>query len=44
VTQFVKTGLLDKRARKDNLCTLVPKTLPSGLRPLEFEACTPPRH
>jgi cytochrome c peroxidase len=39
VTQFVKTGLLDERAKKDNLCALVPKTLPSGLRPLEFEAC-----
>ena len=39
VTQFIKTGLLDERAKKDNLCALVPKTLPSGLRPLEFEAC-----
>ncbi|MCM3879393.1 MAG: hypothetical protein ND807_04715 [Vicinamibacterales bacterium] len=44
VTQFVKTGLLDRRARKENLCGLVPKTLPSGLRPLEFEACHFPSH
>jgi cytochrome c peroxidase len=44
VTQFVKTGLLDKRAQKENLCDLVPTTLPSGLRPLEFEACVRQRH
>ena len=39
VTQFVKTGLLDPRARKENLCDLAPKALPSGLRTLTFEDC-----
>jgi cytochrome c peroxidase len=44
VTQFVRSGLLDRRAEKEDLCSLVPKTLPSGLRPLEFEACKHPGH
>jgi cytochrome c peroxidase len=39
VTQFVKTGLLDARAEKENLCALVPKKLPSGLKTLDFEGC-----
>jgi cytochrome c peroxidase len=39
VTQFVKTGLLDPRARKENLCGLIPKLLPSGLPVLTFEGC-----
>jgi cytochrome c peroxidase len=38
---FMRDGLLDKRARKENLCKLVPATVPSGLLPLEFEACQP---
>ena len=36
---FVRTGLLDSRAKKENLCRLVPSKLPSGLKPLNFEAC-----
>ena len=39
VTQFVKTGLLDPRAKKENLCTLIPKFVPSGLKMLTFEGC-----
>lgn len=39
LTQFVRTGLLDKNASKENLCTLVPRKLPSGLVPMNFEGC-----
>ena len=39
VTQFVKTGLLDPRAKKENLCGLVPKLVPSKLKVLTFEDC-----
>ena len=39
LTQFVKTGLLDRRAMKENLCDLVPKLVPSRLPVLTFEAC-----
>ncbi len=39
VTQFVRTGLLDRRALKENLCNLVPRVVPSGLPVLTFEAC-----
>jgi cytochrome c peroxidase len=39
VTQFVKTGLLDPRAKKENLCALIPKSVPSKLPVLTFEAC-----
>jgi cytochrome c peroxidase len=39
VTQFVKTGLLDPRARKEFMCQLVPKVVPSRLPVLTFEAC-----
>ena len=36
---FVKTGLLDPRAKKENLCKLIPKVVPSGLPVLTFEGC-----
>lgn len=36
---FVGQGLLDRRARPRNLCSLVPESLPSGMRPLVFEGC-----
>jgi len=36
---FVRTGLLDRRADRQNLCALIPATLPSGMQPLRFEAC-----
>jgi cytochrome c peroxidase len=39
VTQFVRTGLLDPRAKKENLCGLVPKSVPSKLKVLAFEDC-----
>jgi cytochrome c peroxidase len=39
VTQFVKTGLLDPRAKKENLCGLIPKSVPSRLGVLTFEDC-----
>jgi cytochrome c peroxidase len=41
LVQFVRTGLLDKRAEPQNLCALVPPTLPSGMEPLRFEGCPP---
>jgi cytochrome c peroxidase len=37
---FVRTGLLDTRAERQNLCWLIPSTLPSGMAPLRFEECT----
>jgi cytochrome c peroxidase len=36
---FVRDGLLDDRARKDNLCRLVPRSVPSGFTVLQFEGC-----
>jgi cytochrome c peroxidase len=38
---FVRNGLLDERARKQNLCRLVPSTLPSGFPTMRFETCPP---
>lgn len=40
---FVKNGLLDPRAEKQNLCHLQPRALPSGLPALQFEGCRNPR-
>jgi cytochrome c peroxidase len=39
---FVRTGLLDERAERRNLCSLIPVTLPSGMRALDFEQCPQP--
>ena len=36
---FVRDGLLDKRAEKQNLCTLLPKAVPSGVSLMQFEQC-----
>jgi cytochrome c peroxidase len=36
---FVRTGLLDSRAERQNLCQLIPATLPSAMTPLRFENC-----
>ena len=36
---FVRYGLLDERARKENLCKLVPRRVPSGFSVLQFERC-----
>jgi cytochrome c peroxidase len=38
---FVADGLLDDRAKKHNLCKLVPASVPSGLLAMEFEGCRP---
>ena len=37
--RFVSDGLLDRRARPQSLCELVPEALPSGFRPLKFQGC-----
>ena len=39
LTQFVTTGLLDRRALRENLCQLVPRVVPSGLPVLTIEGC-----
>jgi cytochrome c peroxidase len=36
---FVSNGLLDPRASRNSLCSLVPTSLPSGMPPLRFQAC-----
>jgi cytochrome c peroxidase len=36
---FVRDGLLDDRVRRQNLCALIPVTVPSGALPLRFEGC-----
>jgi cytochrome c peroxidase len=40
---FIKEALLDSRARKQNLCQLVPASVPSGQPTLRFEGCPTPR-
>ena len=40
LVSFVREGLLDGRARKANLCPLVPETVPSGMAVLTFEGCS----
>lgn len=36
---FVRDGLMDDRALKQNLCRLVPATVPSGFPTMRFETC-----
>jgi cytochrome c peroxidase len=36
---FVRDGLLDERAKKENLCKLVPRSVPSGSPVLQFQGC-----
>jgi cytochrome c peroxidase len=36
---FVRDGLLDERATRQNLCRLVPQTVPSGFPAMRFENC-----
>jgi cytochrome c peroxidase len=36
---FVRDGLLDERARKQNLCPLIPEAVPSGLSIPKFQQC-----
>ena len=37
---FVRDSLLDARAKKDNLCRLVPRSVPSGSAVLQFQGCS----
>jgi cytochrome c peroxidase len=39
VVTFVRTGLFDSHAERQNLCSLVPESLPSGMIPPRFEDC-----
>jgi cytochrome c peroxidase len=39
LVSFVRGALLDERVRKENLCGLVPRAVPSGLPVLQFEDC-----
>ena len=39
LVSFVRDGLLDQRVKPENLCKLVPSSVPSGLPVLDFEAC-----
>src|SRR5262245_55190559 len=39
---FVRDGLMDDRAKKQNLCKLVPNTVPSGFSALRIETCPNP--
>lgn len=39
LVRFVAEGLLDERARKENLCRLVPASVPSGRPVLKFSGC-----
>jgi cytochrome c peroxidase len=39
LVNFVGEGLLDERARKENLCRLVPDSVPSGHPVLKFQGC-----
>ncbi|HKW64722.1 MAG TPA: cytochrome c peroxidase [Candidatus Acidoferrum sp.] len=39
LVSFVRDGLLDPRAKAENLCKLVPPAVPSGLPVLQFQAC-----
>jgi cytochrome c peroxidase len=36
---FVRKGLLDDRARRQNLCELIPASVPSGFPTMRFEGC-----
>lgn len=40
---FVRFGLLDDRAGPQNLCALIPKSVPSGYSTMQFQACRQPR-
>jgi hypothetical protein len=36
---FVRDALLDERAKKQNLCPLIPDSVPSGYSTMIFEEC-----
>ena len=37
---FVRDGLLDERVNRQNLCKLVPDTVPSGMTMIRFQECS----
>jgi hypothetical protein len=39
LVKFVRDGLLDDRARRENLCRMVPDSVPSGSPTLKFQGC-----
>lgn len=39
LVEFVRTGLLDERAKKENLCRMVPRAVPSRTSVLRFQGC-----
>jgi cytochrome c peroxidase len=39
LVRFVSDGLLDERARRENLCRLVPESVPSGQPVFQFQGC-----
>jgi cytochrome c peroxidase len=39
LVSFVRFGLLDEPARRDNLCELIPSSVPSGFQTMHFEGC-----
>jgi cytochrome c peroxidase len=39
LVEFVGDGLLDKRAKRENLCRMVPPSVPSDLPVLTFQGC-----
>jgi cytochrome c peroxidase len=43
LVSFVADALLDSRAQKQNLCKLIPASVPSGSRLMRYEACPPPK-
>jgi hypothetical protein len=43
LSAFLLEGLLDPRALPQNLCHLVPASVPSGEPVLAFEGCPPPQ-
>jgi hypothetical protein len=39
LVKFVREALLDERATRKNLCTLIPDSVPSGYATMIFEEC-----
>ena len=39
LVKFVKVSLLDSRANRKNACAIAPASVPSGMKPVDFELC-----
>ncbi len=39
LVEFLRTGLLDERASAGNLCSMIPRSVPSGMPMISFEGC-----